>query len=221
MCGRYLLHDADADVALLLGLESFRSEARYNIAPTQSAPVVIQGPGGARRAEHARWGLIPHWVRDGMGFKAPLFNARSETLFEKPSFRDAARNSRCVVPASGYYEWLAQGGTKQPFLIERRDRRPMLFAAIYTPARNAFPRPSFAIVTCEADATLARLHPRMPVVLEGEGALALWLDPEVHDEAQLSRLLAAQAEGDWVAFKVGREVGHARLDHPGLRVPLD
>jgi putative SOS response-associated peptidase YedK len=61
----------------------------------------------------------------------------------------------------------------------------------------------------------------MPVVLEGEGALALWLDPEVHDEAQLSRLLAAQAEGDWVAFKVGREVGHARLDHPGLRVPLD
>lgn len=217
MCGRYVLHDVDAEVARALGLEAFVSEPRYNIAPTQSVPIVVPRSEGGRSAELARWGLVPHWVRDPASFKTLLFNARSETLFEKPSFRDAARASRAVVPASGYYEWQQQAGVKQPYLIERPDRRPLFFAALYAPAGRNWPTLSFAIVTREATAALAELHDRMPVALEGEG-LDAWLDPTLRDEGVLGALLRSP-DDDWRAYAVGREVGNARVDHPGLRSP--
>jgi putative SOS response-associated peptidase YedK len=224
MCGRYgLFHDAgeiaeafDADLARLdppLG-------PRWNLAPTQAAPIVLPQGDAGRVALMARWGLIPHWAKDPASFRATLVNARAETAHEKPSFRDAFKRDRCVVPASGFYEWRAPegGGRKQPFWIRRRDGAPLALAGLHARNAAADPADSFTILTTRPNALMERLHDRQPVIVPS-AAIDAWFDPKRRDAAALSDLLEPNDPAELEAIPVGTAVNRPGNDGPELLEP--
>lgn len=216
MCGRYTLYHDEEDLTALFDLDAFPVTPRYNVAPTQHVPIVRADADGRRERLTARWGLIPAWVKDPAAFKTLLFNARSESIAEKPSFRDAARRARCAVPASGFYEWKTlENGQKQAWYVHRRDGAPLVLAGLYAVRAQGEPHASATILTTDPNPTVARLHDRMPVVLD-PADLQRWLDPETFDVGALADLLQPCPD-DWlVAYPVGREVGNARVDDPRL-----
>ncbi len=219
MCGRYILSSSGDDLAKLFGVQPLPLTERYNIAPTQEVPVVTARLSGDRDMSFMRWGLVPHWVKDPAGLKAPLFNARSETAADKPSFRDAMRSSRCLIPADGFYEWKAEAGAKQPYFIKRRDGQPMAFAGLYSAwTKGSQPLMSCAILTTDAKGAMTELHSRVPVILE-EDEWERWLDPGQVEPTEVEDLLDAPAEDalDW--YRVGKQVGNARVDSPELIKP--
>jgi putative SOS response-associated peptidase YedK len=217
VCGRYTLYHDEEDLTELFELDAFPWAPRYNIAPTQLVPIVRDRPKGAGRERlDARWGLVPAWVKDPRTFKALLFNARSETVGEKPAFRDAARRARCVAPASGFYEWRPEaGGGKQPYYVHRRDGAPMALAGLYAERSQGDPRSSVTVLTTAPNAVMAELHDRMPVILEPAG-VARWLDPTAADVDALADLLRPCPDDVLVAHPVDRAVGNARIDEPRL-----
>ena len=129
MCGRYAITTAPEAIRQLFAyLEQPNFPPRYNVAPTQPVPIVRMTE-GKRQLALVRWGLIPAWVKDPRKLSL-LINARSETIREKPAFKNAIKRRRCLVPADGYYEWQVSGGRKRPHFIHRRDRQPIGFAAL-------------------------------------------------------------------------------------------
>lgn len=186
MCGRYALATPTADLVDFFDVDHVAFEgdvARYNIAPTQQAPVVVASREGERRMGLMRWGLVPFWAEDrSIGNR--LINARSETAASRPAFRESWRHRRCVVPADGFYEWKKPDpndgdGTKTPFWIHRADVRPLAMAGLWDrwhdPASDEEVL-SFTILTRPATPQIAPLHDRMPVLL-GPSALTEWLRP--------------------------------------------
>lgn len=224
MCGRYgLFHDGD-ELAELFGSDIARLDPpwtpRYNVAPTQGAPILLPRDGDGRVAIWARWGLIPHWVKEPSTFRATLVNARSETAHEKPSFRDAFKRDRCVVPVSGFYEWRAaeDGGAKQPYWIRRRDGAPLALAGLHARNERAEPADSFTILTTRPNALMAKIHDRQPVILP-PGAVPLWFDPDRKDAASLSDLLEPIGPDDLEALPIGRAVNRPAHEGPDLLEP--
>lgn len=223
MCGRYVL-SSWTDVLELLGLalddESWGG-ARYNIAPTQSVPVLLQrAPTAPLNPESLRWGLIPHWAKD-VRFGARCINARGETAHEKPSFRDAVARRRCVVPASGFFEWRREGKARLPFYVHRTDGQPMLFAGLWSSwtdkATGAIVE-SFAIVTRASDGELAELHDRSPHYLEPDEART-WAgpDPAGARPGTVARELLGRAVSPPVTLRpVATTVNNVRNQGPGL-----
>lgn len=168
MCGRYTLTVDAAILADLFDLEEINGhEPRYNIAPTQVAPVVRSGANGRRLWSHARWGLIPSWAKDAkIGNR--LINARAETAASKPSFRSAFKHRRCLVPCDGFYEWVTTAAGKQPHHIRFADRRPFALAGLWeewTPPDGGESVTSYTILTTEPNTLIADLHNRMPVIV--------------------------------------------------------
>lgn len=222
MCGRYSITTPVEAMQRLFRFEERPNLApRYNVAPTQDAPVVRRGEAGPQLAM-LRWGLVPFWARDPGG-AARLINARGETLAQKPAFRDAFRRRRCVVPADGYYEWQTLPKGKQPWRIVTADGSPMAFAGLWEKWRNpsapdAPPLETFAIATTDASPDLAAIHDRMPVILDSAGWQA-WLDP-MTAPATLQDLLRPAATGSLRAYKVGARVGNVRNDDAELIKPL-
>jgi putative SOS response-associated peptidase YedK len=224
MCGRYgLFHEAgeiaeafDADLARL----DPPLTQRWNLAPTQGAPILVPRDGEGRVALMARWGLIPHWAKDPASFRATLVNARAETAHEKPSFRDALKRDRCVVPASGFYEWRApeEGGRKQPYWIRRRDGAPLALAGLHARNERAEKPDSFTILTTRPNALMERLHDRQPVILPA-AAIELWFDPGRDDAASLSDLLEPNDPGELEAVPIGTSVNKPTNDGPELLEP--
>ena len=185
MCGRYMITSSVEAMARLFeaeldfGANMIGDAARPNVSPTEAIPVVVSD-GGRRRIVAMRWGLVPPW------YKAPnggplLINARSESVATKPAFAKAVRERRCLIPADGFYEWQGEKGAKTPFVIRRADGGPFAFAGLWESWRG---QPTAAIVTCEANATLAPIHERMPVVL-APADYALWLGEAGHGAARL------------------------------------
>lgn len=224
MCGRYgLFHDA-SEIAEAFGADIARLDPppapRYNLAPTQNAPILVPRDGEGRVALMARWGLIPHWAKDPATFRATLVNARSESAHEKPSFRDAFARDRCVVPASGFYEWRAPegGGRKQPFWIRRRDGAPLALAGLHARNERAETPDSFTILTTRPNALMARLHDRQPVILPA-AALDAWFDPERRDAASLSDLLEPNDPAELEAIPIGTAVNRPGNEGPELLAP--
>lgn len=224
MCGRYLLKSAADDLRLLFGfIERPNLAPRYNIAPTQDAPVVRQrrDPPGERTLQNLRWGLIPPWADDAKS-GPPLINARAETLLVKPAFRGAFQRRRCLVPVDGYYQWREGDAEKQPYLVVRRDEASFAFAGIWErwgPRHDpAAAIDSFTIITTAANDLLRPFHHRMPVVLAPE-SFARWLEPDAA-AAGLGDLLAP-ASNDWLQIlPLDRAVNSARLDNPALIAPI-
>jgi putative SOS response-associated peptidase YedK len=215
VCGRYTLYHDEQDLTELFELEAFAWAPRYNIAPTQVVPIVCERPDGVRERRDARWGLVPAWVKEPATFKALLFNARAETVGEKPSFRDATRSARCVVPASGFFEWRTENGGKRPYYVHRRDGAPMALAGLYAERPLGEPACSATVLTTEPNELMATLHDRMPVVLERH-EFARWLDPLQRDVADLADLLRPCASELLEAYPVDRAVGNARIDEARL-----
>ena len=170
MCGRFTLRVTPEQAREAFGYEAKPNfPPRYNIAPTQPVAIIREEQD---RPEFAlvRWGLIPPWVKDLKAFPT-LINARSEQAAEKPAFRNAIRRRRCLIPADGFYEWQkTPTGKKQPFLIERPDSRVFAFAGLWESWMDAEGNEldSAAILTTQANETLAPIHDRMPVVIDPE-----------------------------------------------------
>ena len=217
MCGRYVARWSKETFEQTFNTQAPLFES-YNIAPTRYAPIVWQ-PQGSRETLEARWGLIPKWVDKPADFKANVFNARAETLADKASFKRPFRKQRCLVPASGFYEWTGEKGNKQPYYIQLEDERPLAFAGLWDYwQKDDDEITSYTIITTQPNELMSTIHNRMPVVLSKEHFEA-WLDPE--SEGELLEELLRPFEGDLQAYKVDKRVGRTREDDPGLIEPLD
>ncbi len=222
MCGRYTLTTADLTLAELLGLdEPPELEPRYNIAPSQDVAVLrAPAPGGGRRIEMLRWGLIPSWAKEA-AIGQRMINARSETAPEKPAFRAAFRQRRCLIPADGFYEWQKVGPAKQPYYIRLRDHRPFAMAGLWErwPAPDGTPIESCTILTTSASKLLEPIHERTPVILQSAD-FELWLDPRVSDPASLRPLLRPFTGDEITAVAVSKLVNSPANDSPACIEPL-
>lgn len=224
MCGRYTLKTPTPKLADHFDVQlDFEISAGYNIAPTTDVLAITQVD-GHREAELLRWGLIPSWAKDeAMG--ARLTNARSETAAEKPSFRQALRRRRCLIPADGFYEWRTEGGAKQPYYFTLPDEGVFGFAGLWEswqPPQTAGPRPmihSCTILTTSANQFMGQYHDRMPVIIPPD-QYDLWLDPRVIEPAAIAPLLAASPEDRLIARPVSKFVSNARNQGPECIAPL-
>lgn len=192
---------------------------RYNIAPTQPIAVVINDFKHQRMLELVRWGLIPSWVKDPAGFST-IVNARSETITVKPSFRSAIRHRRCLVPASGFYEWTGPRGAKQPHLISAKDHGPLAFAGIcedWLGADGSELRTA-AIVTVPANTQMRPIHDRMPLILKPR-QFATWLDCRSGSSAEISPMLATPVDLKLEIIQVSKTLNNWRNDGPQVQDP--
>src|SRR2546430_422140 len=192
---------------------------RYNIAPTQPVPVVILENGG-RHLRLMRWGLIPSWVKDPRKFTL-LINARSETVLEKPAFKNAIKRRRCLIPADGYYEWQNKDGRRRPFFIHRRDGQPVGFAALAETwmGPNGEEMDTVAIVTAPASRDLAVLHHRVPVTIAPDD-FERWLDGRASDADQVMPLLTGPREGEFAWHEISTRVNRVANDDAQLLLPI-
>jgi putative SOS response-associated peptidase YedK len=225
MCGRYANFLGEQDVLDEFAVAEAADDARllppsWNIGPMQLAPIVTLTPVGEdvaaprhRRLIAARWGLVPSWAKDSsMGAK--MFNARSETVAEKASFRAPFAQRRCLVPASGYYEWQAREGGKQPYFIYPEDESALAFAGLWETRKDSDVRTfTFTILTTAARGELADIHDRQPVMLRADERDA-WMDID----ASADELMAVMASPTpaMATRPVGKAVGNIRNDDPTL-----
>ena len=221
MCGRFALHVSPEQVREAYGYAAKPNfPPRYNIAPTQPVAIVREEQGKPEFAL-VRWGLIPPWVKDIRTFPT-LINARSEQAAEKPAFRNAIRRRRCLIPADGFYEWQkTPTGKKQPFLIERPDSRVFAFAGLWESWMDAEGNEldSAAILTTQANETLAPIHDRMPVIIEPEN-YGKWLDADHVPPVELADLMAPARNDFFHAYPVSTRVNAVANDDEGLVAPL-
>ncbi|WP_438432900.1 SOS response-associated peptidase [Gorillibacterium sp. sgz500922] len=216
MCGRYTITVTMEELESMLQVgpwENYRP--RYNVAPGQMIPAVV-AQDGANRLGELRWGLIPSWAASPQeGLK--LINARSETVADKPSFRRLFERKRCAVPADGFYEWDKRGGTRQPYRFVRKDRSLFAMAALYDTwvGPDGAKLSSVTILTTEANALMAPIHDRMPVILRPED-LSVWLDRTRFDSKALQAMLRPFDAEAMQAYPVSSAVGNVKNDTPEL-----
>lgn len=191
---------------------------RYNIAPTQGVATVVAENDGSRVLRLMRWGLIPPWAKD-LSIGSRMINARCETVAEKPAFRNALKRRRCLIVADGFYEWQKQpGGGKVPMFIALKDRAVFGFAGLYeswTEPESGASLLSCTIITGPANALVAPIHDRMPVILPPE-AYEVWLDPTENNAARLADLLKPYPADRMMAYPVAARVNTPTQDDPGL-----
>jgi len=223
MCGRYALTvEPDVLAALFLLEASPVYDPRFNLAPSQEAPIVVRDAANGDRNElrPMRWGLVPSWAKDSkIGYRT--INARSETAAEKPSFRSAFKTRRCLVPASWFYEWKREGGQKVPYRIRRADERTLAFAGLWEHWKGSETEPartSFTVLTTSSNDDVAELHDRMPCLIEPDG-FDRWLTPEVEDAEATRALLQPAPAGTLVVDRVSTRVNNVRNEGAGLLIP--
>ncbi|MDW7738802.1 MAG: SOS response-associated peptidase [Bacillota bacterium] len=221
MCGRFALATEKHILDLLYELEArsdLELQPRYNIAPTQETLALRLSPNDNKRElVSLKWGLVPFWA-DDKSIGSRMINARSETVAEKPSFRDAFRKRRLLVPASGFYEWKKEDGGKQPYFITQKDKHPFSFAGLWERwDKGDSPLETFTILTTEPNSLLAELHNRMPVIIP-EKDYARWLDPSAGVET-LQQLLIPYPAEELSAYPVSRLVNSPANDSSELINP--
>ena len=222
MCGRFILKGSWSEINQMYNL--IRPEdinrnvpARFNIAPTQDVLFVTRKNGENRLLE-GRWWLVPHWAKDIQN-RYPMFNARSEEARSKPSFRDAFKRGRCLIPADGYYEWTTnqQDNKKDPHLLYLPEFEPFAFAGLFA-YNEGLDLLSCTILTASAVETIRPLHPRMPIILK-QDAFADWLDPQASlDQAQ--SLLSEHRDAELIHYRVDRAVGNSKASGEQLIDPI-
>ncbi len=215
MCGRFAQVNAERCIleALKGALDNVPFQPTYNLAPSQQARVIIRGQEGVR-ATPMTWGLIPAWAKEKGG--RPPINARVESVAEKPTFREAFRFRRCLVPADGFYEWTqTEEGRRKPFWIRRADGGPMALAGLWErwqdPAGGETLH-TFAILTTRANPAMGTLHHRMPLMLGVRRAQA-WLDPAT-TPAILQAIIDFLPADDLAIYAVNRQVNSPKLNEP-------
>lgn len=219
MCGRFavtLPPDAMAQLFTATPANDLAPVPNYNVCPTVQVNVCSLGETG-RRLTAMRWGFVPHW------YKSPtdgplLINARAETIAEKPAFRAAARERRCLIAMDGFYEWDRAGDKKLPWFIRRRDGAPMVVAGIWQDwAKGDEALTACAIVTTEAEGQMATIHNRIPVLLEPDD-WGLWLG---EDGKGAARLMTAAPDEVYEMYRVSAQVNSNRASGAGLIEAVD
>ncbi len=214
MCARYNLHSNPQALAEYFDVESGELPhtlplPNFNVAPTQQAPVVLEGP---RRLEVMRWGLVPFWAKD-VRIGRRTINARAETVAEKPAFRAAFRRRRCLVPADGFYEWKGPRGKRQPLNIHRADGQPLALAGLWE-THDDF-GPTFTIITTSPNAYMSAIHSRMPVVLE-QCKWDAWLAADEEDPGWHAALLRPAGDDVLTGYPVNPAVNSVANNGPEL-----
>lgn len=223
MCGRFTRKENFKQLAESLGIRFLPSlEPRHNIAPSQTIACVRTHPvSKARECVQLKWGLVPSWAKDpGIGNK--MINARAETVGEKPAFRKAFKQQRCLILADGFYEWKREGKAKQPYYIHFMDNRPFAFAGLWDhwSKEGGTPIDSCTIITTGPNGLMEPIHNRMPVILDPNHYL-LWLDPAVHDPKPLTALLQPFPSEDMEAYPVSTLVNNPRYEGASCIQPID
>ncbi len=223
MCGRYRLSRRKQLIAEYFDtVDEIDWEPRYNLAPTQNVGIIRQDrEHPVRKFSLVRWGLIPYWAKDpGIGQK--MINARSETVLDKPAFREAFQNRRCLVPADGFYEWKRTGRSKQPLHIGMQDDSLFAFAGIWDRWKDAHGNAveTVSILTTTPNSLLAEVHDRMPVILEPED-YDLWLDPGFTDLDTLTAMLKPLDAALMKCYAVGTLVNSPANDNPGCAAEIE
>jgi putative SOS response-associated peptidase YedK len=219
MCGRFNL-TLPAAVEARFGFVDWherRVQPRFNIAPSQEILTIVQSPESPPEARAATWGFAPRWLQSGSS--KPPINARAESVASSGMFRGALARTRCLIPATGFYEWRSEpgGAGKTPMHIQLRTGEPFAFAGLWVPGTDG--RPTAAIITTGANELMRSIHTRMPVILRREDEL-LWLDPELTDVQLVLPLLQPYAAELMSAWQVGRQVNSVANDSPELIVPV-
>ena len=220
MCGRYTLTSAPEAIRALFGYaEQPNFPARYNIAPTQPI-AIVRLVDRKRQFALVRWGLLPSWVKDPKAFSL-IVNARGEGVTDKPAFRAAMKRRRCLTPADGFYEWKAGAPRKQPSFIHARSGAPLAFAGLWETwtGPNGEELDTAAIITTDANRTVAPLHDRMPVIVSPDD-FDLWLgagEVDGNADARAGALLIRPAPDDLLeAWPVSTDVNRVANDNPKL-----
>ena len=188
-------------------------QPRYNICPTTTIDAVIERA-GKRRLEQMRWGLVPSWWNKPLKeLRLATFNARVETVAEKPFFRSSFKHTRCLIPASGYYEWKTVGKEKQPYYFTRRDGQIITIAGLWSEWKNpetGNPQHTCTMIITQANKFVAGIHDRMPVILE-EKHFEAWLDDDAVP-ASLVKMLKPAGERILASYPVSKRVNNSRAD---------
>jgi putative SOS response-associated peptidase YedK len=223
MCGRFALYSPPSVLARRFETDPIPGmEARYNIAPSQTI-AIVRNEGEKRSFARVHWGLIPFWAKDAkIGYS--MINARAETVAEKPAFRAAFKQRRCLIPADGFYEWQALAGAKlkQPWFIAPRDREPMAFAGLWERWKNPEGREveSGTIIVTAANDLMQPIHERMPVILAPDD-WGIWLAPEAGNTKILQNLLQPYPDDDLTAWPVSTKVNSPKNDSEECIEPLE
>ena len=225
MCGRFVSkakkEEIEREFKLKIGDSNFASP-RYNIAPTQIINAIAEIE-NTREISSFIWGLIPHWAKDD-SISNKLINARAETLREKPSFREAFARRRCIIPASGFYEWQKTSkGAKQPFYFYLKEKEIFGFAGLWEEwldKQNGELTETCTIITTEANEVLKPIHDRMPVILK-MGDYDFWLDEKVKDTSKLQNLLVSYPAVEMDSHAVSRSINSPAADSEELIAPLN
>lgn len=221
MCGRYTLRATTEELSerFAVQLVAFAVRPRFNIAPGQDVAAIVASAGG-RTLTSFKWGLVPFWARDLKKTK-PMINARRETLSEKPTFKSALKQRRCLIPADGYYEWQVTAAGKIPVHITPEDGGLFAFAGLWDEWKGE-PDGSLrtcTIVTVPAPEELSVIHDRMPAILARADEEA-WLDASITDAPSLLALIRSPAGGTFGHRAVGNLVNSPRNETPACLEPI-
>lgn len=222
MCGRFALIVDASVLADVFDVDPPRElKPRFNIAPTQSVPIIRAGKDVARECSMARWGLVPSWAKDDR-IGARMINARGETVAEKPSFRSAVKNRRCLIPANGFYEWVRTDSGKQPHFVHFADGRPFAFAGLWERWHKGqgAPLDTCTIITTTPNELVADLHDRMPVILPPT-RFEEWLEPAPLAPERLQEVLSPHPAEGMESYPVSTYVNKPTNEGPNCIARFD
>ncbi len=218
MCGRFTLNIPPEVIAKVFGLQDIpQYEPRYNIAPSL-AVATVRHIEDHNKLDFMKWGLIPSWSKEIV--RSPI-NARSETVHEKLMFAQALKYNRCIIPASGFYEWQSHGDHKQPYYVRLSNSSVMGFAGLWErwKTEDGSDLETCCILTTDANEIMKPIHDRMPVILQSD-SYNLWLNCNMHDPHELERLYKPFPPDQMVAFPVPDLVNNTRFDGPACIVQV-
>jgi putative SOS response-associated peptidase YedK len=223
VCGRFT-------ISLVIGIydrfgvktHSVEINPKYNIAPSQDVPVVFKTRhhGSGNEIQEMKWGLVPSWSKDPSRSPKPI-NARADTLDQKPMFRDILKNQRCLVPATGFYEWKKERWGKVPYYIRMKDNSIFAFAGLFDHYRDPSGQQiaTFTIVTTEPNSVVAPYHDRMPAILKREDE-EKWLQPAILYRDQRDEMLQPYPASEMIAYPVSKAVNNTDIDDESLIKPV-
>lgn len=222
MCGRFTVTKVN-DIQTRFGVGEAKTlpGPRYNVAPSQVMPVVLADKEGVNHLDFMKWGLVPFWSKEPKAAYSTI-NARAEGIEDKPTYRKPIRSQRCIIPADGFYEWQKTGNGKRPFFIHLISSELFGFAGLYDiySDKDGEELKTFTIITTEANELVEPIHNRMPVILPHEYE-AEWLDPELTDPIQVTRLLKPYPAHLMEVYPVSRQVNSPHNDLPELMQTLN